>query len=128
MPARFSAVLAITKTDPDVAKPTCGASFAKEHSPALGPGTAISQIIGDGGADVRRQGHLRPLPAFAVDQQLTGSPVEVVQHQRGHFFGSQAKTGQKCCAANRMRRRIASPENVPQTSSVASPPVFPLPH
>jgi len=24
--------------------------------------------------------------------------------------------------------RIASPENVPQTSSVASPPVFPLPH
>jgi hypothetical protein len=24
--------------------------------------------------------------------------------------------------------RIASPENVPRTSSVASPPVFPLPH
>jgi transposase-like protein len=34
----------------------------------------------------------------------------------------------ECCATNRMRSRIASPENVPQTSSVASPPVFPLPH
>src|SRR5215469_7686809 len=33
-----------------------------------------------------------------------------------------------CCATNRMRTRIASPENVPQTSSVASPCVFPLPH
>src|SRR5271165_6907635 len=34
----------------------------------------------------------------------------------------------QCCAAIRMRGRIASPENVPQTSRVASPPVFPLPH
>jgi hypothetical protein len=33
-----------------------------------------------------------------------------------------------CSAAIWMGRRIASPENVPQTSSVASPPVFPLPH
>ena len=33
-----------------------------------------------------------------------------------------------CCAANRMRRRIASPGNVPETSSVASPSVLPLPH
>jgi RNA-directed DNA polymerase len=32
------------------------------------------------------------------------------------------------CAAIRMRTRIASPENVPQAASVASPPVFPLPH
>jgi hypothetical protein len=29
---------------------------------------------------------------------------------------------------NLKEARIASPENVPQTSSVASPPVFPLPH
>ena len=34
----------------------------------------------------------------------------------------------KCSAAIWVRSRIASPENVPQTSSVASPPLFPLPH
>jgi hypothetical protein len=33
-----------------------------------------------------------------------------------------------CCPTIRMGTRIASPATVPETSSVASPPVFPLPH
>jgi len=34
----------------------------------------------------------------------------------------------RCSAAIWIGSRIASAENVPQTSSVASPPLFPLPH
>src|SRR5437588_12423285 len=36
-------------------------------------------------------------------------------------------TGARRGASNRMRRRIASPRNVPKTSSVASPSMLPLP-
>src|SRR6516164_4120731 len=41
---------------------------------------------------------------------------------------SASRSTISCSAAIWVRSRIASPENVPQTSSVASPPLFPLPH
>src|SRR5246127_1983563 len=45
---------------------------------------------------------------------------------RARFALGVIEIAKPCCAANRMRKRIASSENVPQASSVASPPVFPL--
>jgi len=46
----------------------------------------------------------------------------------GRYDRLLALAADLCSAAIRMERRIASPENVLKTSSVASPPVFPLPH
>jgi hypothetical protein len=61
----------------------------------------------------------------ALNQDFENSAFMVVRIAGKYMYLWRAVD---CCAANRMRTRIASPENVPQTSSVASPPVFPLPH
>jgi non-homologous end joining protein Ku len=56
-----------------------------------------------------------------IDPDMVAIARTIINRRSGRFDPT-------CRAANRMKRRIASPENVPQTSSVASPPVFPLPH
>ncbi len=94
MPARFKAVLATTNTEADVAKPTCGASWRRKTR-RLSEWGVVLQIARDGGADVRGQRHRHPRPAFAIDQQLAGSPINGVERQRGHLGGPQPKAAER---------------------------------
>ena len=45
-----------------------------------------------------------------------------------HGWMPNAPTGRLLLRDKQDEKRIASPENVTQASSVASPPMFPLPH
>jgi hypothetical protein len=58
-----------------------------------------------------------------IGDETTTADVLTTHEQTGGSFGVWRYTSD-----NRSGPRIASPEDVPQSSSVASPPVFPLPH
>ena len=69
--------------------------------------------------------HRRAVPACQQSIQR----VDLRRKQAsGQLIGDLALGKRRLSRGNLDRSRIASPENVPQTSSVASPPVFPLPH
>jgi hypothetical protein len=55
----------------------------------------IVQVTAEGFADVPRQGQSLDTASFAVDEQLPGVPIQVLQAQGGHLPGAQAQTGQE---------------------------------
>ena len=53
---------------------------------ALAAGAAVLKIGGNRLADIDRERHAFVLPALAADQDLSGSPVEVLELDRDHFL------------------------------------------
>jgi SAM-dependent methyltransferase len=90
-------------------KPFAGTSFDMATLIHVGMNIADKRLAF---GDVKRV--LVPGGIFGVYDQMPEAPGDL--------------TCLGCGAANRMRRRIASPANVPETSSVASPSMLPLPH
>src|SRR5271170_4069437 len=64
----------------------------------------------------------------SADGMASEAQVDVLYRQIGQLKVENDFLARKCSAAIWIGSRIASPGNVPETSSVASPSVLPLPH
>src|ERR1700747_2529266 len=100
---------------------------------ALPAGTRV--WLASGATDMRKGFDSLAAQAQTVLGQDPFSGVNAGEkmHQRAgvklhHGWMPNAPREGFCYATNRMRRRIASPRNVPNASSVASPTMLPLPH
>jgi hypothetical protein len=78
----------------ELANPPNGA-LARMKTPATGAmWPTVTQVCGDGLADIGRQRHGCGPTTFTVDSHLAGFPIDIFQIERNNFSGPQAQSGE----------------------------------
>jgi hypothetical protein len=68
---------------------------AEEDTSALGLRPPVAEVVDDRLTDVGRKRHRLVATGLAVHDELTGSPVEVVEHHRRDLSGAQPEAGEE---------------------------------
>ena len=68
---------------------------AHEERTALRSGRAPMEVRHEPGTHIGREGHALSPASLALHDELSDTPVHVVEAQGRHFGGAQAETGQR---------------------------------